>query len=128
MGQVIAFTLAKPLPLLNRMQRTDRWTRSRNRKALAWEVAALIPFGSRPSVPFDKAKVTVTRRSTGTPDPDNLLCKHLLDVLQPYSKRHPNGLGIIRSDANDCITLISKAERVVHKDDQGTDVLIEGEL
>ena len=38
-------------------------------------------------------------------DPDGLptCAKHILDVLQPRSKKHPDGLGVIAEDTADCI-------------------------
>jgi hypothetical protein len=125
---VICFTLARPLPLLNRMLRTSHWTRSKERRALAWEIATKVPYWSRPQKPFRKAKVIVTRRSLREADEDNILVKHLLDVLQPmHPDRCPDGLGIILDDSKACLTLERRAERVARRSEQCTLVVIEGE-
>jgi hypothetical protein len=125
--QTICFTLAEPLPLLNRLLRTSHWVRSKQRAALAWEIASKIPYWSRPQVPFSHATITVTRYSVGRPDPDAFQTKHLLDVLQPMNpKSCPNGLGIIRVDSAAGVTLIPRAERVASRSEQCTVVLIEG--
>jgi hypothetical protein len=124
----ISFTLDKPLPLLNRMLRTGYRTRSKQRRALAWEIAAKIPYWLKPATPLRTARITVTRYSVGDPDVDGILVKHLLDVLQPmHLTRCPDGLGIISGDSRLHISLISDAVRVAHKTEQCTVVVIEGD-
>jgi len=91
-----SFRLAKPLPLLNVWERTHWRKRAKIKKDLAWEVLSLI--GATPEAPFERARVRVFRHSVRAPDQDNILVKALLDVLQPASKRHPYGLGVIAGD------------------------------
>ena len=70
------------------------------RITLAW----LLRAGHMPPAePWPKARVTVVRHSSQQPDHGNLVesAKPLLDVLQPNSKRHPQGLGYIVDDDPD---------------------------
>ena len=92
----IVIRLAAPLPLLNVWERMHFTARSKFKTALAWEVLAEI--GRKPATPIEVADITVWRHSIRAPDGDNLIAKALLDVLQPASKRHPYGLGIIAGD------------------------------
>lgn len=116
----IEFTLRRPLPLLNEMLRMHWAARRLLRRELADEIALMVP-GVRE--PFERAAVTVTRYGMRPVDPDNLCVKHLLDVLQPRSERHPNGLGLIRGDDPARLTL-SVIGIVVPKADQRTTVRI----
>jgi hypothetical protein len=77
------------------------------RKALAWEVVAAIGR-QRPLVPIQRAMILVERYAPRLYDDDNLVgsVKHLLDVLQPVSPRHPTGLGVIASDAPGALQLV----------------------
>lgn len=89
----------------NRTLRMQHWQRSRMRKALAWTV--LIAMGrQRPVTPIARARIVVERHAPRPFDDDNLAsaCKHLFDVLQPFSTRHPNGLGVISSDKPAALT------------------------
>lgn len=54
----------------------------------------------RPQVPLHRVRVDIVRYGRGLLDDDNLpsCAKMLLDVMQPRSKRCPDGLGIIYSD------------------------------
>ena len=67
------------------------------RITLSWMVRAA---HAPPKEPWEKARVTVVRHSSKKPDYGNLVesAKPLLDVLQPNSKRHPQGLGYIVDD------------------------------
>ncbi len=60
-----------------------------------------------PRQPQTHCRVLIERYSTQAPDKDNLYggMKPLLDVLQPVSKRHPQGLGFFADDSTDCIDL-----------------------
>lgn len=52
--------------------------------------------------PMRRCRIRVDRCSAGRPDPDAIkgCAKPLLDVLQPRSKRHPYGLGVIADDSD----------------------------
>jgi hypothetical protein len=129
----LAFRLARPLPLWNTVMRTHHWQRAKTLRTLAGEVGWAIvevPGQYRPSEPFTTAKITITRRSTGDPDPDGLSLKYLLDVLQPASSRHPYGLGIIKEDTAKhlgAMGAVIRHEHVAHRVEQCTLVVIEGE-
>ncbi len=96
-GEPIVFRLIAPLPLLNVWERLHWRTRGAFKKALAVEIFAELA-GRIPSRPIQRAEVTIWRHSIRTADEDNLLAKSLLDVLQPSSKRHPYGIGVIAGD------------------------------
>ncbi len=95
----LQFELGEPTPTLNTIRAMHFHAYKAYRRALAWQVRVAI--GRRmPSRPFERAAITIERISLGTPDRDGFIggCKPLLDVLQPVSKRHPTGLGIIAND------------------------------
>lgn len=122
--RVISFTLPKPTPLLNKMLRQHWASRRKAMETLAWEIRAAA--GPSPVTPFERAHVRVERRSLGTPDADGLAggMKGLLDVLQPRSKRHPNGLGFIAGDDPERLVFEPVAVRVGLRAEQGTTVVI----
>lgn len=95
----IRFRLAQPLPSLNALMRTSKYEYKQNRETLAWEVVSQINR-QRPAKPFVRAELIIERHSVGELDEDNLkACRKVLtDVLQPASRRHPNGLGVILND------------------------------
>lgn len=112
--------------------RLNRRKQAKPRADFAWSVMLAIKAagGSIPTTPFQRARITIVRRSVGHPDPDGLSAKRLLDVLQPLSARHPTGLGIIIDDSAKCLGPTGAEIRAVHvtsRREQGTDVLIEGE-
>ncbi|GAA0721438.1 hypothetical protein [Dokdonella soli] len=122
---MIAFTLARRLPTLNAWLRLHRHARRRLMRAVSAEVwLELAKQHAKPREPFQRARVTIHRHGPKEPDPDGLpaTAKALLDVLQPFSKRHPCGLGVIVDDSSRCIELHVKH---VHSTEQRTDVLIE---
>jgi len=127
MGRVITLELASVTPLLNRTIRLHWSRRRKKRLALAWEVK-VAAMGNIPAVPFARARVSVIRRSVGTPDHDGFVggLKDLLDVLQPHhEKRRPYGLGLIANDNPGCLVLEPVAKRVGARVYQGTTVIIE---
>jgi hypothetical protein len=122
--KTISLTLPYRLPLWNQIMRMHWAKRQQTLRLVAWHVLAAMvkECVSRPSVPIQRARVTVRRHSPKVPDKDGLNAKHLLDVLQPLSKRHPCGLGIIAGDDPD--HLESSIEHF-HSYEKRTDVLIE---
>lgn len=138
-GRVIRFSLAAPTPLLNVTLRQHWQKRRRSDQGLAWAVKVAIMAGKQaiPPEPFQRARVTIIRRSTGTPDRDGLIggVKGLVDcLLHPGPVRmvkgkpralHPNGLGIVQDDDPACMELVVRAERVRSKAEIGTSVTIE---
>jgi hypothetical protein len=106
MSAEISFTLGAPTKTLNELRGMHHRVYAKHRAAVAQEVLALT-VGKRPPQPFAKARLVVERHSAGRPDVDGLYggLKPLLDVLQPYSKRCPNGLGIIANDAPGALEL-----------------------
>jgi hypothetical protein len=88
------------------MMRTHFAARKRYIATLAWEVRAAI-LGPLPAAPLARSRVTIWRHSIQPLDADALAgsVKHLLDLLQPMSKRHPYGLGLIADDRADCCAL-----------------------
>jgi hypothetical protein len=77
--------------------------------------------------PIERARVTITRYSVGTPDIDGAWgsVKPLVDLLLGKSKTHPHSLGVIRDDSQDHIALAVFVEKVAHRDQQKTSVRIE---
>jgi hypothetical protein len=123
MAQDITFRLAAPLPTLNRWERMHWRERHIFKRFLATEVMALTA-GMRPAEPWQHVAVLVFRHSIGTPDGDNTIAKALLDVLQPPSKRHPYGLGIIAGDDPAHCRCSVKGIKVRFRPDQCTRVVI----
>lgn len=121
----IRFKLARPLPSLNELMRTNKFKYKAEREALAWEVVAMIGR-QRPAKPIERAELIIHRHSVGTLDDDNLKScrKALTDVLQPPSKRHPNGLGVIVGDDPAHLKAEVHQVRVNHLAEQHTLVVI----
>lgn len=96
----LTFTVPGAMVTANRWQRMHYRVRGKYAASLGQVVAGLTE-GRRPTEPLAYARVDIARYSRGTPDYDGLVggCKALLDVLQPASKRHPHGLGIIADDS-----------------------------
>lgn len=85
-------------PTFNQMLRMHFRRRAKVLSHLAWTIRGLA--GPSPAQPYERARVTIHRNSTGTLDDDGLktIAKGILDVLQPVSKKHPLGLGWIAGD------------------------------
>ena len=101
MGE-ITFRLDAPLPLLNRWERMHWRAKSKHKQELAREIWALT--AGQVAAPLERAEVLVWRHSIREPDHDGLIVKSLLDALQPASKRHPYGIGIIAGDDSEHVT------------------------
>lgn len=104
----IRFAIDETLPTLNvllRLHWSKRQRIARRVQQLVW--VELRKQGLLPMVPMQRARIQVRRFSSNEPDPDGMpsTAKLLLDVLQPMSKRHPLGLGVIVNDDSDSITL-----------------------
>lgn len=121
----IVFRLARPLPLLN-VQLRQHWSKRGNeRKDLAWEIVAALGR-ARPEKLIEFADICIWRHSVQRPDDDNLQAskKGLLDVLQPPSKRHPYGLGVIIGDDPGHLRSIIHHVKAQHRTDQYTVIRI----
>lgn len=126
----IAFVLAKPLPLWNSILRTHRYGKSGRRKQqqqLSAEIARMLPTGHRE--PFEFASITITRYSVGTPDPDGICVKMLLDCLVVRTEKNPDGLGLIRNDDQAHLSKpVVNAVRVSKRVEQRTEVRIDASV
>lgn len=110
--------------LANEWQRMH-WTKRRHySNQLALEIAAAIPWKDRPKIPWAAWSILIERESTKQPDPSAIMsgAKPILDVLQPRSKRHPAGLGIVAND--DAGSLIAYHERHIQGPRKWTRVTI----
>lgn len=129
--QKITFSLPEPFALLNVQQRRYFRTRARMKISTARQIIAAIG-DARPSGPFQKARVTVTRYSSGCPDRDGLYggVKDLLDCLttpKPQANgrvRNKYGIGLIVDDSPSHIELDVRAERCP-RSEQRTEVVVE---
>lgn len=115
-----------PLPTLNVLMRMHWATRRTAERKIGRMVAGLtfdLPTGAPP---YEKARITIIRHAVRDVDPDGLpaISKLLLDVLQPRSKWHPCGLGIIAGDDPEHLDLIVNQQRCKRADAR-TAVLIE---
>ncbi|CAH2606211.1 conserved protein of unknown function (plasmid) [Rhodovastum atsumiense] len=123
-------------PSLNVAMRRHWATRGEKKCSLAGRIALQL-IGKRPAKPFARARLTIERYSTGSPDEENLWggTKDLVDCLLepgvPYFAngkpivRHPNGLGIIADDAPQVLQRKLVPVRVRRGGDQKTVLLIE---
>lgn len=104
--QPIEFVIPLRTPLLNVWQRMHWAQRRLTGQQIAWAIRAQV--GPGPRVPIERCTVTVERQSTRAPDADGLYggLKPLLDALQPCSKRHPYGLGLILDDGPRCLLVL----------------------
>lgn len=102
----IRITIAETLPTLNMLLRLH-WSKRRRIQSrvsqLVW--LDLQRQGIRLSAPIGRCRIRIRRYSRRSPDVDSLPStgKLLLDVLQPASKTHPQGLGVIADDTPECI-------------------------
>lgn len=119
----VEFSLPVRLPTYNASLRKHWGARRRFTDSLGWLLLAAWPKSSRPAEPMQYVDVVVRRHSTREPDPDGFdsCAKPLMDVLQPPSKRHPYGQGVIIND--DPRHARVRVEHV-HSKLQQTDVII----
>jgi hypothetical protein len=107
---------------MNVWERMHFRAKARFKTALAWEILAGI--GRKPAAPIERAQVTVWRHSIREPDNDGLIVKHLLDSLQPASKRHPYGIGVIAGDDPAHVECKIHHVNAKRRSDQGTVVVV----
>lgn len=111
----ITIDLSQAIPLQNVWQRWHWRRRGNYMKQLAWSVKAeLMRTGVKlasPKYPLPRVTMAVTRYNKfgPMPDPDGVIVKPLLDVLQPQSRRHPYGLGVILDDTEEVILDMNKS-------------------
>ena len=121
---MIEFSIAETLPTVNVLKRLH-WAKVRQIRQRVCRMVAEATIGKRPASPYTRCRVHIKRYSSQEPDVDAMptTAKILLDVLQPVSKRCPNGLGIIENDNSACIMEL-KVEHVPKRIAR-TDVMIE---
>lgn len=101
MSRVFEFSIAELPPTMNVIKRMH-WAKYRQvRNHIAWLVRAALAGHPLPADPIQRCKITIVRHGRNLVDEDNLpsSAKMILDVLQPHSKTHPSGIGVIQSDA-----------------------------
>lgn len=109
--RTIQFTVPMT-PTLNEVLRWH-WRRQRESvKQMSAQVWVALK-GKKPAQSMKRARVTIERHSSGTPDNDGLIggLKHLIDTLVMPSKRNPHGLGLIENDDPSCIELVARSVR-----------------
>lgn len=118
-GTVVGLTVAIPitLPTLNVLLRMHWAKRRKLQEEVAWmlrsEMGVVFRYPSSgrartewlAKIPLKHCRIRIVRHSRREPDPDGLdsTAKLILDALQPCSKTHPFGLGIIENDNRECI-------------------------
>ena len=102
---MIHFEIPIRIPTLNVWQRLHWAKRKKVARDIAWAIRAALPATMYPKRPLKECFIDIQRESTKEPDTDNMVAgaKPLLDALQPPSKRHPLGLGIIADDSPRCL-------------------------
>jgi Holliday junction resolvase RusA-like endonuclease len=100
----IVIDIPQRMPTGNVWLKVHYMARAKFKKSLAILVFTVC---RPPRQPLTRCRVLIERYSTQKPDKDNLYggMKPLLDVLQPVSKRHPQGLGFFVDDSEACIDL-----------------------
>lgn len=122
----LRLSIEETLPSQNVLLRMHWAKRGRVRRRVAWMLMAELLKHKRPmsSTPIQRCNVRILRYAKQAPDGDNLpsSAKLILDVLQPLSKRHPDGLGVIENNSADCIIEF----KIEHADGKNrTDIEIE---
>lgn len=94
---MIDITIPIRTPTLGVWQRMHWGRRRQIGRDIAWALLAAYPHRGDP---IRKCRIRIERTSTQEPDKDGLYggVKPLLDALQPASKRHPYGIGLIYED------------------------------
>lgn len=124
---LVEFTIPVMLRLLNVTSR-QHWKEGHTYRRHLCNVVGVATGAWRHHAPMERARVTITRRTSGKlPDYDGLTasCKPLVDLLLERSKTHPNSFGIITDDDPARLVLIPLSERVRHRADQLTHIKVE---
>ena len=121
---IITFTLPRAIPLLNELLRMHWSMRRKYQQSLSAEIAQLISHALG-RTPLERATVTITRYSVGTPDHDGCTPKSLLDCLLVRSATHPAGLGLLIDDSPAHLTLRVIPVVCATRKEQRTEVKIE---
>ncbi len=105
---MIRFVIDETLPTINTLLRMHWRKRGVLLSKIQYAVyVALAQSNQLPQgrAPMARCRIRIRRFSRNEPDVDALkaTAKLLLDVLQPLSKRHPKGLGLIADDSSACI-------------------------
>lgn len=107
---MVSFTIPFLTTLPNKWQRMHWRAKSRQLRELAQIIALLVPQAVQK--PQTNVRVSIVRYSSVEPDPDaKQFVKPILDVMQPPSKRHPYGIGLIVDDSSEHIDLDVRWER-----------------
>lgn len=124
-GLVLAFVLNETLPTVNTYKRLHWGKVAKIRRGL-YNAVWVATHGRRPAQPIARCAIYINRHSTQEPDPDCIdsSAKLLLDVLQPYSKSCPNGLGVIAQDNSKCIADLKVSHVQARKKTARTEVWI----
>jgi len=114
-GRVITLDIPITLPPINVLMRLHWRKRARMLSQTAMLLRSAInrmPESVRAGWPIAACTIRIERSSRREPDPDAIdsTAKLILDALQPKSKRHPFGLGVIAEDNRKCLRDL----RVVH--------------
>jgi hypothetical protein len=128
MTELITFNLPMCMPAPNARLR-QHWAKRRHTDGHL-RLAMICALGGTlylPPAPFKFARVTVMQRRLQLLDVDAIAAslKGMIDLLQPASKRHPMGLGIITGDDPAHCELIARQTRAAHRPDQRTIIVIE---
>lgn len=110
---MITFTLPEPTKTLNEIRSMHFRVYAKYRRQLAFSVYVRT-LKQKPAEPYARARIIIERHSAGQVDEDGLYggFKPLLDVLQPFHSRlRPDAIGILASDAPDCLTIEARQIR-----------------
>lgn len=124
----LSFSLPKIMPSANKMLHLHHIKRWEYAKSLSSEVAAAIGWDWLAGhEPWERARVSITRRTLQLLDPDaqGTAAKVLIDTLLKRSTTHPWGLGVLVDDSPDRMALVLRQVRVAHRAEMGTDVSVE---
>lgn len=133
---LVAFTLAEPTILLNKMLRAHWSERRRYQQSISDEIGALGVIPADMTL-MQRAVVTVVRYSLKEPDYDGMVggVKYLGDCLipkgEPYLHRkkwifpHPAGLSIVADDSPSHLTWDIRPEVVRKRAEQRTEISIQ---
>ena len=126
---MITFRIGEALPVLNQFAKLSHWERAEIRSRVRlWARVGLNSCQHWPGTPpLARCRIRIIRVGAHAIDPDGLptCAKHILDVLQPQSKRHPDGLGVIAEDSLECIVGGAQIEQRRTKPGERPHMLVE---